>query len=82
MISQKSTTNDVKLDGYGFRGHTRGTLVIGIAYGFPYYKGSAIFYLFFEVLQVKNRLFPTKPLPLCKPLRLVQFGQESCPAGE
>ena len=32
--------------------------------------------------QVKNRLFPRKPLPLCKPLRFVQFGQESCPAGE
>ena len=42
---------------------------------------------------MKNRLFPTKPLPLRKPFRLVQFGQESfprfvqfgqesCPAGE
>ena len=30
---------------------------------------------------MKNRLFPTNPLPLCKPLRFVQFGQESCPAG-
>ena len=30
----------------------------------------------------KNRLFPSKPLPLCKPLRFVQFGQESCPVGE
>ena len=29
-----------------------------------------------------NRLFPRKPLPLCKPLRFVQFRQESCPAGE
>ena len=27
---------------------------------------------------MKNRLFPTNPLPLCKPLRFVQFGQESC----
>ena len=61
----------------------RGTLVVGIAYGYPYYKGSAIFSLvFFQVSQVKNRLFPTKPLPLCKPIRIVQFGQESRPAGE
>ena len=27
---------------------------------------------------MKNRLFPRNPLPLCKPLRFVQFGQESC----
>ena len=38
---------DVKLFGYDFRGHTRGTLVVGIAYGYPYYKGSAIFSLIF-----------------------------------
>ena len=30
MISQESTTKDVKLFGYDFRGHTRGTLVVGI----------------------------------------------------
>ena len=36
-----------KLFGYDFRGHTRGTLVVGIAYGYPYYKGSAIFLLIF-----------------------------------
>ena len=30
MISQESTTKDVKLVGYDFRGHTRGTLVVGI----------------------------------------------------
>ena len=47
MISQESTTKDVKLVGYDFRGHTRGTLVVGIAYGCPYYKGSAIFSLVF-----------------------------------
>ena len=30
-----------------------------------------------------DRLFHVyKALPLCKPLRFVQFGQESCPAGE
>ena len=43
MISQESTTKDVKLFGYDFRGHTRGILVVGIAYGYPNYKGSAIF---------------------------------------
>ena len=47
MISQESTTKDVKLVGYDFRGHTRETLVVGIAYGCPYYKGSAIFSLVF-----------------------------------
>ena len=42
-----------------------------------------VFYIvFFKVPQVKNRLFPRNPLPLCKPLRFVQFDQESCPAGE
>ena len=45
MISQESTTKDVKLIGYDFRGHTRGTLVVGMVYGYPYYKGSAIFSL-------------------------------------
>ena len=45
MISQESTTKDVKLVGYDFRGHTRGTLVVGIAYGYPYCKDSAIFSL-------------------------------------
>ena len=43
----------------------------------------AIFSLvFFKYQQVKNRLFTKKPLPLRKSLRFVQFGQESCPAGE
>ena len=67
-------------------------LVLRIAYGCPEYKGPAIFHLFCKVPLVKNRLFPTKPLPLYKALmfvqfeqevwRFVQFGQESCPAGE
>ena len=35
MISQESTTKDVKLVGYDFGGHTKGTLVVGIAYGCP-----------------------------------------------
>ena len=43
MISQESTAKDVKLVGYDFSGHTRGALVVGIACGCPYYKGSAIF---------------------------------------
>ena len=50
LDSQESTTKDVKLFGYDFRGHTRGTLVVGIAYGYPYYKGSAIFSLVFFFL--------------------------------
>ena len=43
MISQESTSKDVKLFGYDFRGHTRGTLVVEIANGYICYKGSAIF---------------------------------------
>ena len=82
MISQESTTKDVKLVGYDFRGHTRGTLVVGIAYGCPYHKGSAIFHLFFLSTTSEKSFIPRNPLPLCKPLRFVQFGQESCPAGE
>ena len=60
----------------------RGALVVRIAYGCPYYKGPAIFHLFRKVSQVKNCLFAGNPLPLCKPLRFVQFGLEVCPAGE
>ena len=47
---------DVKLVGYDFRGHTRGTLVVGIAYGYPYYKGSAIFSLVYFKYH-KEKLF-------------------------
>ena len=47
MISQEAATKDAKLVGYDFPGHTRGTLVVGIAYGCPHYKGSAIFSLVF-----------------------------------
>ena len=47
-----ATTKDVKLVGYDFRGHTRGTLVVGIAYGYRYCKGSAIFSLvYFKYLK-------------------------------
>ena len=54
----------------------RGALVLRIAYGCPKYKSLTIFHLFCEVPQMKNCLFPIKPLPLCKQLRFVQFGQE------
>ena len=81
MISQVLTTKNVKLFGYDFRGHTRRTLIVGIAYGCPYYKGTAIFSLVFTSTTSENRLFPRKPLPLCKPIRFVQLGQESCPDG-
>ena len=50
----------------------RAALVVGIAYGCPYYTGPAIFHFFFKVPQMRNRLFPTKPLPLHKSLRFVQ----------
>ena len=57
MISQESTTKDVKLVGYDFRGHTRGTLVVGIAYGCPYCKGSA------KVCPVQPRVFSSLGIP-------------------
>ena len=60
----------------------RGALVVGIADGCPYYESPGIFRLVCKVPEVKNCLFPRKPLPLCKPLRFVEFGREVCPAGE
>ena len=60
MTSQESTTKDVKLVGYDFRGHTRGTLVVGIAYGCPYYKGSAIFSLVFLSTTSEKSFIPWK----------------------
>ena len=60
MISQESTTKDVKLVGYDFRGHARGTLVVGIAYGCPYYKGSAIFSLVFLSTTSEKSFIPYK----------------------
>ena len=93
MISQESTTKDVKLFGYDFRGHTRGTLAVGIAYGCPYYKGSAIFSLFFLSTTSEKSFIPYKAsaavqvLKVCpvRPRvlsRFVQFGLKTCPAGE
>ena len=51
---------DVKLVGFDFRGHTRGTLVVGIAYGCPYYKGSAIFSLVFLSTTSEKSFIPYK----------------------
>ena len=42
----------------------------------------AIFHLFCKVTQVKNCLFPSKPLSLCRTLRFVKFGREVCLAGK
>ena len=60
MISQELTTKDVKLVGHDFRGHTRGTLVVAIAYGCPYYKGSAIFSLVFFRTTSEKSFIPYK----------------------
>ena len=71
MISQKSTSKDVKLFGYDFRGHTRGTLVVGIAYGCPYYKGSAIFSLVFFLSTTSEKSFiPYKPSDVVQALKV------------
>ena len=84
MISQESTTNDVKLVGYDFGGWSHkgdpcswDSLWLSLLQWF-----SDFFTCFFKVPQVKNRLFPRNSLPLYDPLRFVQFNQESCPAGE
>ena len=70
MISQGSTTKDVKHFGYDFRGHTRGTLVVGITNGCPHYKGSAIFSLVFLVPQVKKSFIPYKPSAAVQALKV------------
>ena len=70
MISQESTTKDVKLVGYDFRGHTRGTLVVGIAYGCPYYKGSAIVSLVFLSTTSENSFIPHKPSAAVQALKV------------
>ena len=80
MISQESTTKDVKLVGCDYRGHTSGTLVVGIAYGCPYDKGSAVFSLVFFLSATSEKLFI--PYKGFAPLQALKFGQESCPAGE
>ena len=47
----------------------RGALVLRTAYGCPF------FHLFGKVPQAKNRLFPKNPLPLYRPLGLVQLAE-------
>ena len=71
MISQESTTKDVELVGYDFRGHTRGTLVVEIAYGCPYYKGSAIFSLVVFLSTTSEKSFiPYKPFAAVQALKV------------
>ena len=63
----------------------RGTLVVGIAYGCPYYMGPAIFYLFFQSTTSEKSFIPYKASATVQAIEVcpaVQFGQESCPAGE
>ena len=59
VISQESTTKDVKLVGYDFRGHTRGTLVVGIAYGYVLLSGGHLF-VFVEYLCKRSPKIKTK----------------------
>ena len=83
LTSQESTMKDVKLFGYDFRGHAEGSFCSRDSLWLSLVHESSNFSLFFFlVLQVKNRLFSTYPLPLCKPLWFVQFGLEVCPAAE
>ena len=70
VISQESTTKDVELFGYDFRGYTRGTLVVGIAYGYPYYKGSAIFSLVFLSTTSEKSFIPYKPSAAVQALKV------------
>ena len=70
MISQESTTKDFKLFGYDFRGHTKGTLVVGIAYGCPYYKGSASFSLVFLSTTSEKSFIPYKPFATVQALKV------------
>ena len=91
MISQESTTKDVKLFGYDFSGHTRGNPCSRDSlYGCSYYKGSAIFFTCFFLSTTSEKLFISyKPSTTVQALKFCpvrprvlssQFGQESCPA--
>ena len=59
--------------GYDFRGHTRGTLVVGIAYGCPYYKGSAIFSLVFLSTTSEKSFIPYKASATAQALKVCPF---------
>ena len=60
MISQESTTKDVKLVGYDFRGHTRGTLVVGIAMAILTARVQRIFHLFILSTTSEKSFIPYK----------------------
>ena len=61
-----------KFDVLDFRGHTKGTLVVGIAYGCPYYKGPAIFSLvvFFLSTTSEKLFIPYKPTATVQALKV------------
>ena len=80
MISLESTTKDVKLAGYDFRGHTRGTLVVGIAYGCPYYKGSAIFSLVFLSTTSEKSVIPYKASAAAQALKVCPVRPRALPS--
>ena len=76
---------DVKLFAYDFRGHTRGTLVVGITYGCPYYKGSTIFSLVFLSTTSEKLFISYKASTAVQALMVSPFRPRvlySCPAGE
>ena len=52
-----------------FRGHAEGNPCRKDSLWLSLLQGSSDFSLVSKVPQVKNRLFPTKHLPFCKPLR-------------
>ena len=61
---------DVKLFGNDIRGHTRGTLVVGIAYGCAYCKGSAMFSLVFLSTTSEKSFIPYKPSAAVQALKV------------
>ena len=69
VISQGSTTKYVKLFGYDFRRHTRGTRVVGIAYGSPYYQSLAIFSLVFLSTTSEKSFIPYKAFAILQSLK-------------
>ena len=55
---------------FDFRGHAEGSPCSKDSLWLSLLQGSSDFSLVSKVPQVKNRLFPTNHLPLCKPIRL------------
>ena len=70
MISKESITKEVKLFSNDFRGHTRGSFVVGIAFGCPYYKGPAIFLLVFLSTIKEKSFIPLKPSAIVQALKV------------